>query len=47
MQVVFDTNSYRQLAAGLSTGVSFVAFRKPKKLVLVKLGNMRLKELKA
>jgi predicted nuclease of predicted toxin-antitoxin system len=26
---------------------SFVASRKPKKLVLVKLGNMRLKELKA
>ena len=26
---------------------SFVATRKPKRLVLVKLGNMRLKELKA
>jgi predicted nuclease of predicted toxin-antitoxin system len=26
---------------------SFVASRKPKKLVLVKLGNMRLKELKS
>jgi predicted nuclease of predicted toxin-antitoxin system len=26
---------------------SYVATRKPKKLVLVKLGNMRLKELKA
>ena len=26
---------------------SFVASRKPKKLVLVKLGNMRLKQLKA
>lgn len=26
---------------------SYVAVRKPKKLVLVKLGNMRLKELKA